>query len=158
MNINEKSLQAFRRLAAGVSVISAGNQQERYAMTASSVSSVSMEPPSLLVCIHNDADIIPFLQQQNIFCVNLLQREDEAISNTCATPGLGEQRFAEGQWQHTTTGLPYLTNTQANIFCDIDKRVSYATHTIYIARITNVICEEQINPLLYLDGQYGEFN
>ena len=55
---HNKAIQAFRRLTAGVSVISAGNKSNRYAMTASSVTSVSMQPPSLLVCINQDADIV----------------------------------------------------------------------------------------------------
>lgn len=157
MNIQEKSIQAFRRLASGVSIISAGNNTEKYAMTASSVTSVSMEPPSLLVCIHQEAEIVPFLKQHNQFCVNLLNREDETLSNLCATPGKGDERFKSEAWKKTSTHTPFLEDAQANIFCEIERRSQYATHYIYIAKVIEAIYKEPINPLLYMNNQYGSF-
>ncbi len=155
--INNKSIQAFRRLTAGVSVISAGNKSERYAMTASSVTSVSMEPASLLVCINKEAEINHFLSSHDQFCVNLLDRSQEDVSNTCATPGLSDKRFETGKWQETAIHTPYLEGAQANIFCQTDKQVNYASHNIYIAKVINVIHSDTVNPLVYLNSAYGQF-
>ncbi len=157
MNTTEKAIQAFRRLTAGVSIVSTGNATERFAMTASSVTSLSMDPPSILVCINDNAEITPFLKDNNQMCINLLGSSDEELSNICATPGSGEKRFESKHWESTATHLPYLSNAQAAIFCDIDKRIDYATHHVYIARVVDVKFTQEVDPLVYLNHQYGKF-
>src|SRR5512143_508842 len=90
--------QAMRRLAASVVVVSAREGETRYAMAASAVTSLSMDPPSLLICVNRSASIYPVLTHGKDFCINVLSTAHEAVSVACSGAEKGEGRFAIGAW------------------------------------------------------------
>jgi flavin reductase (DIM6/NTAB) family NADH-FMN oxidoreductase RutF len=59
-----------------------------------------------------------------------------------------------GAWRDTEEGLPYLTDAQANLFCEIDRISDYGTHTIFIGRVSSAVVHADVDPLLYQDGKY----
>lgn len=149
--------EGMRRLASGVSVVTANDRRgERYAMTATSVSSLSGEPPSLLVCINRDARIDAAMDSTPFFCVNLLGPKHKQISINCSTPERGDSRFEHGFWiNDEQTGVYYLGDAQAVFFCEKQQQHSYGTHHIYIGNVLRT----QVAPgtpeiLAYLNGQY----
>ena len=82
----EQFLIAMRSLAASVSVISARDAfGETYAMTASSVTSLSIDPPAILVCVNKDASIHDTLVKDVSLCINILQKNQQEISNLCSS-------------------------------------------------------------------------
>jgi flavin reductase (DIM6/NTAB) family NADH-FMN oxidoreductase RutF len=148
----------MRRLASGVCVISARIDGENFGMTASSVTSVSDNPASLLVCINKMVSQQEYFSKRgNIFSVNILGVGHEAISNLCAGREPGRDRFSIGHWQQDKPS-PYLLDAQAVFFCETDMLISYGTHQIVIAHIKSVkVGEVAFGPLLYADGDYGHF-
>lgn len=132
--------KGMRNLASGVCVISGLNiDGSRAAMTASSVTSVSDTPPSLLVCVNKSARLDAAMSGTDTFCVNVLSKLQENVSNTCARPAEGEARFAVGNWDvDSTTGLSYLHDALSVFFCKKSLVVPYGTHNIYIGDITKV--------------------
>lgn len=148
----------MRRMAQSVCVLSATEADgARHAMTASSVTSVSTEPASLLVCVNRAASLHPILLESGThFCVNLLSSDMQELSRLCSGGAQGEARFALGDWRvHAPTGQPYLADAQANFFCTVDGRLDYATHLICVARIGGVqVAGGAARPLVYLDGSY----
>ncbi len=147
----------MRRLASGVCVISSlGANNDRYAMTASSVTSLSDSPASLLVCVHREASIYQAIAAKKTFSVSVLGAYQQDISELCASPEKGESRFSKGQWQlDVDTGLYFLADAQSVFMCDVVEAHGYGTHTIYIGNIKNVElpCVE-VEPLIYVDGGY----
>ena len=90
----EQFLIAMRFLASSVSVISAKNSSgSLFAMTASSVTSLTMDPPSILVCVNNGATIHDALTKGENLCINILQKNQQEISNICSSKELESQRF-----------------------------------------------------------------
>lgn len=148
--------QGMRKLASGVCIVSANDcNQGRMAMTASSVTSVSTSPASLLVCVHEAARIHHTLNETDYFCVNVLNQGQENVSNVCAGQLEGEERFSVGQWRQHENGIPYLADSSAVFVCKREKFIKHGTHGIYIANIEEVLIEEEPHPVLvYCDGAY----
>ena len=148
---------AMRRHAQGVTVVSAldGNGA-RVAMTASAVTSVSFDPPSLLVCVNRSSSLYPALSERLPFCVNMLSRGMEEIANRCAFGESGDERFALGNWSSETDhGLPYLKDAAANLFCQPEASLDYGTHTICVGRLFAIsLGADSLSPLIYVAGAY----
>ena len=149
----EEFLIAMRYLAASVSVISAKNSSNKpFAMTVSSVTSLSIDPPSILVCVNKEASIHDILRNGSDLCINILTNDQRDISNLCSSKDLESSRFANDFWDQA--GFPYLKNAQANIFCKIDELISYHSHSIVIARVESAKSADSFNTLMYADGGY----
>ena len=145
--------KAMRNYIYSVSILSNKNMDgELNAITVSSVTSISMEPPSLLVCINKSSRIHDTLIKNSDFCINLLNKNQQEISNICSTDSLYDQRFDHDKWNTQT--IPFLVEAQANIFCSIEDLVPYHTHTIVIGRVLNAISNDKINTLSYVNGKY----
>lgn len=145
---------AMRSYIYSVSVLSNKTEDGNCnAITVSSVTSISMDPPSLLVCINKDSKIHSSLKEGSDFCINLLKKDQQNISNVCSSEAMHDQRFDDPNWD--TELVPYLANAQANIFCKVDKLISYHTHTIVIAHVTKSTSKDNINTLTYVDGSYA---
>lgn len=150
--------QGMRRLASGVSVLSARlSDDEAFVMTVSSVTSVSDNPPSLLVCINRQIQRHEeLLSVGSRFAVNLLTLDQTEVSNLCAGRFQDKDRLSLGKWNQDD--WLFLADSQASFCCITDKVVSYGTHEILFGRIERVIIHsDQVNPLLYANGQYGSF-
>lgn len=150
--------QGMRRLASGVSVLSARlNDGDAFVMTVTSVTSVSDNPPSLLVCINRQIqrheELLPVGSR---FAINLLNVDQSEISNLCAGRYQDRDRLSLGKWNEDN--WLFLADSQASFCCVTDKAVSYGTHEILLGRIEQVkIHSDQVDPLVYSNGQYGRF-
>ena len=149
----EQFLIAMRSLAASVSVISARDATGKtYAMTASSVTSLSIDPPAILVCVNKEASIHDTLVEDVSLCINILQKNQQEIANLCSSKDLELQRFENDFWDVSDT--PFLKDAQANIFCKIDQTVPYHSHTIVLAKALKAESKGEFNTLMYADGGY----
>jgi flavin reductase (DIM6/NTAB) family NADH-FMN oxidoreductase RutF len=152
--LKTEMLQAMRRLAKSVTIITTSNGSERFAMSATAVDSLSTEPPSLLICVNKTASLHAVLDAGAHFCVNILGLEQEELSHLCSGPVKGEARFQRGNWLQSEQGIPYLADAQSAILCRQDGKFSYGTHSIFIGRIEQIHNSAAISPLVYLDGIY----
>ena len=158
MSLAESLRVGMRRLASGVCVITTEVDGRRYAMTASSVTSLSDSPASLLVCVNKTAAIQPYLKKYQPFAVNILGAGHESISNKCAQREAGDERFSIGLWERDeATQLPCLKDAQAVFLCEVDNDgYEYGTHQIVIGKLTRVMLPDiQLDPLIYVDGAYS---
>lgn len=146
----------MRRLASGVSIIATRNKSGTgFAMTVSSVTSISDEPPSLLVCVNRDTKISSELALGHMFSINVLEQSHEDVSVVCSTGTQGEERFQTGDWNKEHGPAPSLNDAEAVFFCKVDQRVSYGTHDIVIGKITEVrVSAMEPDPLIYFNGRY----
>jgi flavin reductase (DIM6/NTAB) family NADH-FMN oxidoreductase RutF len=144
---------ALRRLASSVSVVTCRHNAANYAMTATSVSALSMEPPSMLVCVNRSATFHVALCGAGEFGINVLSRGHVVISKLCSGEASAENRFNVGDWD-TRAAAPVLVDAQAAIICRKDKQLEYGTHTVFMGRIISISMNGGVDPLIYVDGQY----
>jgi len=153
MSLQDNFRQAMRSYIYSVSVMSNVDSDGDFsAITVSSVTSVSLDPPSLLVCINKSAGIHNTIKEGSSFCINLLNKNQEYISNLCSSFQTEGKRFNDQDWD--LKNIPFLKSAQANIFCTVDKLISYHTHTIVIGHVTDSFSNQDINTLTYVDGTY----
>ncbi len=162
--MHDKNLAAsmklgMRRLASGVCVLSARlDQDDDFAMTVSSVTSVSDSPASLLVCINQQVSKQAHLSTPGCrFAINVLGPQHQEVSNLCAGRSPDQHRLSVGDWR-IEEAMPVLEDAQAVFYCEADKVVTYGTHHIVIAKIFRVdVSSEPVAPLIYMDASYGSF-
>jgi flavin reductase len=146
---------AMRRVASTVAIVSAQRDGERHGTTATSVTSISMDPPSVLVCFNQASRLHDFLHSQDRFCVNVLHTANLDIAKMFSSNATAGERFATGDWRTDAAGIPYLADAQANLFCQKEQEIIYGSHTIFIGRVLQALMREDVSPLLYRDGRYG---
>ena len=146
---------AMRRLAATVTIITTSDRGIRHGMTATAVTSVCADPPSILFCVNQSASIHAPLKVGSQICINLLKTAHTELSQVFSGKLEGEARFAHGNWGAGEFGVPFLADAQANIFGSVEMLIAYGTHSIYIARVTRAIVHPEVAPLVYQDGAYA---
>lgn len=146
---------ALRRLAKSVAVITTFWQGRRYAMAATAVEGLSLDPPSMLLCIAKTASLAEALAAETPFAINLLARHQEGISARGGAPWQGEERFALGQWSNEETAPPVLLDAQASFICTPASQMEYGTHLIVVGKIDEVLIAGEVDPLIYVNGRYG---
>lgn len=145
---------AMRRVAATVNVISLTVDGRPMGVTATAVSSLSMDPPSLLVCINRAASVHASMADMEAFRVNILHRDQEDIASMFADRKLEALRFADG-WELGADAPPRLIDAQSSVLCRRIDCHQFGTHSIFIGVIEDVRVREDVSPLLYWNGVYG---
>ena len=150
--------EAFRSVmrltAQGVTVVTTGQGDSRLGLTVSSMTSLAMEPPALLVCINRRSSIHAALAAMPVIAVNLLADDQTDISNAFAGPPDGLARFATGRWNEAPEGAPALDDALGVIFGRIRDRHDWGSHTIFMAEILSARGDAARRPLLYRNGGY----
>lgn len=147
---------AMRHLAGAVSVVTTGVNEERTGFTATSVSSLSAEPPTILVCVNRDSSSFPALEKHRHFCVNLLAYDQLHVADRFAGRGgaKGAARYDGAIWQRLATGALALSGAVASIDCVLDEAIHRHTHAILIGRVRAIELRSDRDPLLYWQGAY----
>lgn len=147
--------RGLRSLAKAVVVITCRRGRERFAMAATAVSELSMDPPSMLICVNKSASLYAPLSAGADFCINILNAAQAEVSMQCSGQTKGEARFAAGDWRESAVGAPYLHDAQASFACRNVRSVEYGTHAVFIGEVEQVFDRAPIDPLVYVDGRYG---
>lgn len=146
--------RAMRRVASTVNVISLCVEGEAMGITATAVAPISMDPPSLLVCINRAATVHPKMENVEHFGVNVLHRDQEDMARMFADRSKHGQRFVRG-WLNDCVRPPRLLDAQASLLCRRIDHHRFGTHSIFIGIVEEVVLREDVHPLVYLDGRYG---
>jgi flavin reductase (DIM6/NTAB) family NADH-FMN oxidoreductase RutF len=147
---------AMRQLTGGVSVITAGIGWDISGMTVTSVSSLSVDPPALIVSINREASSWPLVRRYGFFGVNILTSDQIDIAERfTGKDGLkGAERFAGAHWTTRISGVPLLTDALAVIDCEVEDMVERHSHAIVIGRVLDVAVSARTAALAYWQGRY----
>ena len=147
---------AMRQLTGGVSVITAGHGSDISGMTVTSVSSLSVDPPALIVSINRSASSWPLLKRYGCFGVNTLTADQIDIAERfTGKEGLkGAERFAGARWTTRSSGVPLLVDALAAIDCEIEEIFERHSHAIIIGRVLDIQVSARTAALAYWQGQY----
>lgn len=147
---------AMRHLAGTPCVITAAHQGQRSGLTASSVTSVTIEPAELLVCINQTASAWPLIEKSGRFGVNILSYEQLAVAERFAGVGglKGAERYQGADWvEHN--GVWLLVQAPAAIVCRVAEIIVRHSHAMVLGSVEHVQLQPSEDPaLLYWQGQF----
>lgn len=148
--------KAMRHLAGTPCVITASHKGQRSGLTASSVTSVAIEPAELLVCINQSVSAWPLIEKGGRFGVNILSHSQVPIAERFAGVGgvKGEQRYEGADWvEHN--GVWLLKDAPAALVCRVAEIMVRHTHAMVLGSVEYVHLTETTDPaLLYWQGQF----
>jgi flavin reductase (DIM6/NTAB) family NADH-FMN oxidoreductase RutF len=144
--------EAISHFASGVTVITTLHEGRRVGMTASAVSSVSLDPILLLVCINTKLSTHTAIEQSRRFVVNVLGEGQEELALRFARPA--EDRFA-GIATRADHELPVLEDAIAHFVCDVHERFPGGDHSIFIGLVRHCAAEPGRHPLVYFRSGFG---
>lgn len=150
----------MRQVAGAVSVITARHDGARAGLTATSLTALSAEPPTVIICVNRTASAWPTIERAGHFAVNLLASHQRPIADRFAGRGghRGEARFGEGRWTRLVTGAPVLDDALACLDCTVEEVIERHSHGLLIGRVKAIQVSGQPNALLYWRGLYGQLD
>lgn len=147
---------SMRHLAGAVSVITVGSGDDRTGFTATSVTSLSADVPSVLVSLNRSSSSWPVLQRHGRFCVNVLAHDQQHVAQSFAGHGgrNGVHRYLDAEWLSLATGTPALEGALTALDCELDEAVQMHSHAILIGRVRAITIRKDAEPLLYWNGTF----
>lgn len=146
---------AMGTFATGVTVITSGSDPNWHGMTANAFSSLSLDPPLILVCVDKGTHMLEVLQETRAFTVNILSAEQEETSTYFATSSRthGAEEFAKTKYTIGTTGTPRIAGTIGVLDCTLHSVAEGGDHDIYIGEVKAFEIAGG-DPLLFFAGRY----
>lgn len=158
--------RAFRdtigRFASGVTIITTRVGAHIHGMTANAVTSVSLEPMLLLVCIDRQAHLLPLIEQAGAFAVNILAADQAELSDHFAGRDRNPLAPASLQFVYATGAdddgsVPALAGCVATLRCTVEATYPGGDHQILLGRITGLqAAPPTVAPLIWVSGTYRQ--
>jgi flavin reductase (DIM6/NTAB) family NADH-FMN oxidoreductase RutF len=148
----------LRRHAAAVVVVTAPGTPPA-GFTATSFTSVSLDPPLVSFCLAHTASTWPVIAVADTVAVHVLGQDQEHVARTFATSGI--DRFAaHGAWHRGPGGVPLLDGVLARMVCRVEQRVQAGDHSIVLAtpETGHHHVDEAATPLVYHAGRYAQLD
>jgi flavin reductase (DIM6/NTAB) family NADH-FMN oxidoreductase RutF len=147
---------AVGAFATGVTVVTTRGEEHDYGMTANAFTSVSLDPPLVLVCVMADSEGSGHIQRNGCFAVNILEASQEPLSRYFASRERPRGRDAFREVAHTTavSGSPILTGAVAYLDCRNHTTHRAGDHEIFIGEVLELGFDAEPEPLVFHGGRY----
>ncbi|WP_156725850.1 flavin reductase family protein [Streptomyces apocyni] len=147
--------QAMGRFVTGVAVVTSYGPGGPYGTTVSSLTSVSLEPPMLLICLGHGSQVAEVIDACGVFTVNVLGREQSSLASRFAASDRprGAAGFAGVPHRVGAAGTPVLDGAVTHLDCWVAQRVTAGDHTVFIGEVTDIGCSPDTDPLAYHQGK-----
>ncbi len=143
------------QFATGVTVVTTAVDGWLHGMTANAVTSVSLDPLLLLVCVDKEAHTHDHLSRAGAFTVSILADDQQGLSRTFATSNKPEEGRLRGVgYRIGENGAPIIDGCLASIQCEVTERTDAGDHTIFFGRVLDATTERDAPPLLFYQGKY----
>lgn len=149
--------QALRGWASGVTVVTSRAGDKIHGMTVSAFSSVSADPPLVLVCANSASTTHSVIEEGGIFAVNILAEHQQEVSNVFASSKHEDTRLERVKWREGETGAPLIDEALASLECKVRSAHREGSHTIYIGQVEAAHLSDAA-PLVYYRGGYRSIN
>lgn len=155
----QRFIEAMSRAATGVTIVTANGPSGRFGQTVSAMSSVSADPPMLLVCINRKSPICTAIQTDRVFAVNVLRADHRRLAESFAgRPRRGKPYdFEAFRWDTGVTGSPLLAGAIARFDCTLEAAYPAGTHQIFVGNVVQAEAGSGA-PLVYAGRGYGELH
>jgi flavin reductase (DIM6/NTAB) family NADH-FMN oxidoreductase RutF len=157
---SEVDAERFRRgvgaFATGVTVITTRGRDHAYAMTATAVSSVSLRPPMILVCVDGGGQGACEIARNGRFLVNILSADQEYLSRYFASRDRprGADVLRDVAHRLTESGLPVLDGVAAHLECVLSSSHDAGDHVIFVGEVVGLAVDRSASPLLVHHSRY----
>ena len=146
----------FKKVAAsfasGVTAITTGTNGHYHGMTASAFTSLSLNPPLILVCLDLNSTTLSVIKEHTQFAVNILSRDQEWISQALATRG--QHDLAGIPVKQGYLGLPVIEGALAHFECTLRGEYIEGDHVILVGAVESGGVAPEQSPLVYFRGKY----
>ncbi len=152
--------QVMGRFATGVTVVTTLADGGPQGITVNALSSVSLEPPLIMVALDRRRFITPMVREHGRYAVNVLGEGQQALSDCFAHAAVkpGREDFCGAAWHAGTTGLPLLDGAIATLECTVIETFSAGDHDLFIGRVDSLddggAADATVGPLLYFRRRY----
>jgi flavin reductase (DIM6/NTAB) family NADH-FMN oxidoreductase RutF len=148
---------SMRAVAASVSLVtSCDTAGSWHGMAVTSATSLSMDPPSMMVAINRSASIHPVIETSGRYALNLMGEGHAALLEAFSRSDMRDRRFLADQWQAGTNGLPVLKGALATHLCRVVAAHEFGTHTVFFGEVEDVVLPEtpaqSLAPIIWLNG------
>ncbi len=142
--------------ATGVNVVTTWGEDHAYGMTASAFSSVSLDPPLILICIGSSATGSEMVRRNGVFAVNILSAPQEPLSRYFASRERprGRNAFRAVAHRKEITGSPILEGAAGYLDCAVHAEHAAGDHVIFIGEVLALGVDPDAQPLLFHGGEY----
>jgi flavin reductase (DIM6/NTAB) family NADH-FMN oxidoreductase RutF len=156
--LRDRFTEGMGRVPNAVCIVTTDGQAGRAGVTASTLSSVSADGPGLLVCIHHLSPACAAIQENGVFCVNVLRAGAAVVANTFAGRAKTDDgnKFSCARWRTLETGAPVLDQPLVAFDCRLGSAMRWNTHFIFVGDVAAVELGEA-EPLLYGNRTFGRF-
>ncbi|MEI6398670.1 MAG: flavin reductase family protein [Pseudomonadota bacterium] len=151
----ESFVEAMRYAITPVTLVTTAGAAGEFGLTVSAFSSVSADPPLVLVCIKRTNQIEAAIRHNGVFCVNVLSRDQANLADAFAgrSPTIAPYDFNAASWTTGISGARSLVNATASFECEMYNAVEAGTHSVLIGRVIGLITSDH-KPLAYQDRAY----
>jgi 3-hydroxy-9,10-secoandrosta-1,3,5(10)-triene-9,17-dione monooxygenase reductase component len=150
---SKKQRTIMGKFATGVTVAATARNGETWGMTANAVTSLSLDPPLVLLAVSRDSQSLQKFSEAGCYSLNILSADQEAISNRFAW--LGPKDFSGLDYRTAVTGSPILAGGLGWVDCRIVEILRGGDHDVLIGHIEDGDCRDG-RPLLYFAGAYAQ--
>ena len=138
--------------ATGVTVITTKDKAGKpFGLTVNSFTSLSLNPPLVVVCIDTTVDCYSCFDESKVFAVNVLSENQEELSRRFATKGI--EKFEGIKWHMGESGSPLLDGVIGSVECKVVHSYEGGDHTIFLGEILTATAKGD-RPLLFFKGKY----
>lgn len=154
----EKFRLGMRRLPAAVTLVTCRHDGRYWGLTATAVTSLSAEPPSLLTCVNREASAHRAILETKAFGINVLPHDKAALARLFASRRTEDRdkRFGTDKWIELSTGSPLLDEAIVGFDCTLDQAIVYASHSILIGQVQDIKIGDIHKHLMYLEGEFAD--
>jgi len=149
--------EVMGHFATGISVVTTFDVDRPAGITVNAFSSVSLDPPLVMVALDRRRFITPMVRGAGRYAVNVLGADQQALSDCFAHAPVspGREAFCGASWHPGPTGLPLMDGSIATLECTIVETFSAGDHDLFIARVDSLAQHrEGVPPLLYFRRHY----
>lgn len=148
---------AMAQFATGVTIVTALDGETPLGITVNALSSVSLDPPLVMIALDRRRFIVPAVEASGRYAVNILAEDQQWLSDCFAGANVtpGRDAFCGAAWTPGETGLPLLSGAIASLECVVVERFAVGDHLLFVGRVHAVAFPEpDAPPLLYHRRRY----
>lgn len=154
----EQLRRCMRAWSSGVTIVTAVHAGERHGMTVSSFTSVSLDPPLVVISLHTGSRTDELVTASGAFAVNILSAGQQPLSERFAGGSLSsEDRFHGVAVEALETGTLAIKDALVSLDCRVRQIIPVGMNTLFLGEVVEARGGSDGQPLVYHDRQYGTF-
>jgi flavin reductase len=147
--------QSMRLLAGGVCIVASARNGERLGLTMTAVCSLTVDPPTLIVCVNRHASAHAMMRSTKRISVNMLGSDHVELAELFSSSSVkGAERFDCTKWTDMASGVPALIDALAVLDCDIFEEMSVGQHSVFFCEVKASRLQPEKKPLVHFNREF----